>query len=148
MRSAIARGEMHSPRAAAVTLTSIDGAPDPVIARFKQDVAAEAKGREITITDPSLARYFVRGYLDAYPTDKGTQIHYVWDVFDSAKQRTRRLDDDVIIPQNAADGWSAVDDTVLASLASRSADDIATYLATTPEAAGPAVAAAQSTPAN
>ena len=145
IRGAIARGDIKSPRPAALALASIDGAPEPVLAQFRQAVTAEAAGRDITITDASLARYFVRGYLDAYPTDKGTAIRYVWDVYDSSKQRTQRLDDGLDIPGNPADPWSAVDDKVLSGIASRSADDIAAYLATTPEAAGtPAATVAQS----
>lgn len=144
LRGAIGRGEIRSPRAAAVALASIDGAPEPVIAQFKQAVTTEGAAREISFTDPSLARYFVRGYLDAYPTDKGTAIRYVWDVYDSTKQRTQRLDDGLDIPGSVPDPWSAVDDKVLSGMASRSADDIAAYLATTPEALGPPVATAVS----
>ncbi len=135
VRGAIARGEMRSPRSAAIALASIEGAPEPVLARFKAAMATEAAGREITITDPTLARYLIRGYLNAYPTEAGTSVHYVWDVFDAEKHRTQRLDDDVSVPGTAADPWSVVDEKVLTSLAARSTDDIATYLATTPEAA-------------
>ena len=137
---AIARGEIHSPKSAAIAFSSIEGAPADVLARFRQGVTAEAGSRQITITDPSLARYFVRGYLDAFPTDTGTAIHTVWDVFDTSKRRVERLDDGLDLPASAGDPWSGVDDKVLAAMAARSADAIAVYLATTPEAAGTPVA--------
>lgn len=150
---AVAQGDAPSPRAAAMAFASIDGAPEPVVARFRTAVATEAANRQITLADPSLARYFVRGYLDAYATDQGTAIRYVWDVYDSAKQRTQRLDDGVDIPGSIADPWSALDDKVLGAIASRSAESIAGYLATTPEAAGsrpsgPAAPAGQSAQLN
>ncbi len=137
---AVARGDARSPRAAAMAFASIDGAPEAVVARFKTALTTEAASRQITLADPSLARYFVRGYLDAYATDQGTAIRYVWDVYDSAKQRTQRLDDGLDIPGSISDPWSALDDKVLGAIAARSADSIAGYLATTPEAAGPPLA--------
>lgn len=120
----------------AVALASIDGAPEPLMAHFKEAVATEAAGREISFTDPSLARYLVRGYLDAYATETGTAVHYVWDVFDARKQRLQRFDDGLDIPGTNADPWSALDDKVLAAIASRSAQSIAAYLATTSEQDG------------
>lgn len=135
IRAAIAKGEIQSPKMAAMAVASIDGAPEAITARLKHDMASEAANREITITDPALARYFVRGYLDAYPTESGTSVHYVWDVFDTTKHRTQRLDDAVDLPAAAGDDpWSGVSDEVLANIAARSADDLAVFLGKTPEA--------------
>ena len=133
---AIAKGEMRSPKPAAVAFSSIEGAPDDLVTRFKQGMTAEAGLRQITVTDPALARYFVRGYLAAFPTDKGTSVRCVWDVYDSTKRRVERLDDELDLPGSDGDPWASVDDKVLADMAARSADVIAAFLATTPEAAG------------
>ena len=139
VRAAIARGEVKSPRAATVALSSIEGAPGPVTARFEQAMASEAGTRDIAVTDPGLAHYLVRGYLDAAPTEDGrTTVRYVWDIYDAGKNHARRLDDSLTVAGSAADPWSLVDDQALASLAARSSDDIALFLAGTPEAAGPA----------
>ncbi len=152
IRALIARGDMKSPRAASVSLASIEGAPDTVVARFEQAMTAEAKGRDMTLTtDAGAARYFVRGYLDAYPTEGGMAVHYVWDIYDTTKRRTRRLDDALTVKGAAgdpsADPWGVVDDPVLTNLAARSADDIAVFLSETPEAGGATAAIAEAPPA-
>lgn len=150
VRAAIARGEMRSPRPATVAISSIEGAPEAVVARLRQDFVAEAAGRDIALAEAPQARYFVRGYLDATPGETGTAVHYVWDVFDSAKQRNRRIDDGFEVPgQPGADPWSGVDDAALGTMASRSADDLAMFLSGVPEAAAApgVVAAAASAPA-
>lgn len=136
VRAAIARGDIHSPKAAALAVASIDGAPDALAARLRQDMASEAATRDITITDPALARYVIRGYLDAYPTETGTSVHTVWDVFDSTRQRRQRLDDAFELPGSGSDPWAGVNDDVLANIAARTADNLAIFLGSTPEAAG------------
>ncbi len=141
VRAAIARGDVHSPKGAAMAFASIDGAPEPIASRLKQDLASEAATREISITAPALARYFVRGYVDAYPTETGTSVHYVWDVFDTTLRRTQRVGDAFELPPSGPDPWSGVNDDVLASIAARSADDLAMFLGNTPEAAAGAAPA-------
>ncbi len=153
IRAAISRGDMHSPHAATVALASLDGLPEPLAARFRQELAGEAAGRQVSLGDPSLAHYFLRGYLDAYPTESGTSVHYVWDLFDSSKQRLRRLEEAFELPHAGAGGdpWNGVDDAMLATMAARSADDIALALSGMPEAAGevpgPSASDTVSTPA-
>ena len=135
IRNAIARGQMTSPKAATVALVSLEGAPAPIVARFRQSLAAEAANREITITDEPSARYLVRGYLSAYPSERGTSVAYVYDVYDAAeKRREDRIEDAIEVPGAPADPWSVAGDGVIASLAGRSADDLAVALAGTPEA--------------
>ncbi|UDL95919.1 hypothetical protein LGH83_06915 [Lichenihabitans sp. PAMC28606] len=136
VRNAIARGQLTSPRAATVALVSLDGAPDQVAARFRQSLFGEAASREITVTDEASAHYLVRGYLSAYPGETGgTTLSYVYDVFEAGrKQREQRIEDTIDLPVAAADPWSVVSDSVVTTLAGRSADDLAVALSGTPEA--------------
>lgn len=154
IRNAIARGTMTSPRAATVALVSLEGGPDALQVQFRQALAAEAANREITVSDQASARYLVRGYLSAYASDAGTDLSYVYDVFDAGqRRRIRRVNDTITVPAAGSDPWGAVSDAVVTSLAARSADDLAVALAGTPEAqaagigAGPQVAAATPEPA-
>ena len=128
------KGAAISPRGAAVAFTSLEGPPPALSRRFAKDLVAEASGREITIADPKSARYFVRGYLTAYLAENGTAIAYVWDIFDSRHQRAQRVTDSVVVKGAAGDPWNAVDDAMLQSVAAKSADDLASFLAATPEA--------------
>lgn len=137
IRNAIARGQLTSPKAATVALVSVEGAPPAIDLQFRQALTGEAAAREIAITDAASARYLVRGYLSAYPGEDGrVQVAYVYDVFEAgSKQRAQRLSDTLDVPNpGGSDPWAAVNAAVLASLAGRSADDLAVGLAGTPEA--------------
>ena len=50
------------------------------------------------------------------------------------KARVQRVDDQIAVKGSAADPWTLADDRVLASLASKSADDLAAILSNMPEA--------------
>ena len=134
-----------SPRAATVAFASFEGAPASVIPTFTRLLAAEARTRDITVVDAASAKYFVRGYLCAYAAEGGASIGYVWDVFDAQKARVQRLEDQITVTGNAADPWSLADERVLASLAAKSADDLAALLTNMPEAVASASAEGQST---
>jgi hypothetical protein len=123
-----------SPRGAPVTFATLDGPPQAVSERFAKGLAAVAGASDISIADAKSAHYFVRGYLTAYPSQEGTEVSYVWDVFDGAHHRAQRVTDVVDIKGSAADPWSLVDDKVLDQIAEKSVGDLASFLATTPEA--------------
>ena len=130
---------------ASLAIVSIDGAPPGIAADFQRRLDAAARARAIAIADPARARYLVRGYLSASPADDGVEVEYVWDVFTAAKQRAQRLSDAILVKGDGQNPWALVGDAALASVAAKSADDLAAFLSNTPEAA-PATAAAS--PAN
>jgi hypothetical protein len=123
---------MASAGGASVAFASIEGAPEGVSARFESALAEAASSRDITVSDVKRAQYLVRGYVTAYPVDGGTAFAYVWDVFSADKKRTQRVDDALIVKRTGADPWSLANDQVLASLAARSTNDIAGFLASMP----------------
>ena len=132
-----------SARGANVAFYTIDGPPAAVVAKFSALLANAAAAREIAVSDVPQARYFVRGYLTAYQVEDGTAVGYVWDVFDAGKRHAKRVDDMLVLKAKASDSWSVVGEAALSSLAARSADDLAVFLAATPEA----IAAAKAAPA-
>jgi hypothetical protein len=119
---------------ASVAFVSVDGPPAAVSASFSQIMAREAASHDIVITDTKKARYLVRGYLSAYSTADGAAVDYVWDVFNKDKQRTQRVDDTLEVKGAGADPWSIAGEAALASVAAKSADDLAAFLSNTPEA--------------
>ena len=139
---ALARAAIASPRGASVAMASLDGAPAAVNARFAILFAAAAAARDMPLAESAVANYLVRGYLSAYPVEDGTAIGYVWDVFDTSKRRTRRVTDAIIVTSTDPDAWQLASTRVLESLAAKSADDLALFLAETPEALAFAKAAA------
>ena len=133
VRPTVAATTGASPRAATMTIASLDGVPDAVGSRFDRIFAKEAASREIAMVDPSAARFLVRGYLSAHLADAGgTEISFVYDIFDAAdRRRVGRVADVLTLPGSNPDPWALVDDRVAASLAGRSADVLAAALAGT-----------------
>ena len=142
--SKIARRPGVSPRGATVALASVAGAPQDVNDRFAQAFAQAATSQDMTTVEPAKAEYLARVYIDAGPGEPGvTRLSYVVDLFDRSKKRVARLTDEVPVKGAAADPWAAADDSVVSTLAARSAGDLADALTNTPEAiAGVAVASA------
>jgi hypothetical protein len=143
-----------SPRGASVAVTSLEGAPDAVAARFKDQFASASEARDIALVAPETANYRLRGYLTATPGQGGSRLAYVWDIFDSKGRRAQRLADDVALKANA-DPWAGLDEKTSLEIVARAADNLAAFLSNTPEAiaaaggdgAGLSIVAAQRAPA-
>ncbi|WP_420101603.1 hypothetical protein [Bosea sp. (in: a-proteobacteria)] len=120
-----------------VSVQSISGAPDDVTTSFAGllgEAAAERKMEIVPGDKP--ARFRVKGYLTAQPTEDGqTALAFVWDVYDSTRQRAQRVQGESIGKRSAgSDPWTGIDRTVVAKAASESMDAIAGFLVTMPEA--------------
>jgi hypothetical protein len=127
---------------ATVAFVSVDGPPAAISANFMKDLAREAAAQDIAVADVKKARYFVRGYLSAYPTQDGAAVEYVWDIFTKDKTRAQRLSDYLAVKGQGDDAWAIAGEAALSSVAAKSADDLAAFLSNTPEA----VAATPSSP--
>jgi hypothetical protein len=130
----IERREGVSLAPATVAIVSVEGAPEAVAASFSQELAREAKAREIAVVEPRKARYLVRVYLSATVTADGATLEYVLDVFGPDKQRAQRLDDVISVKGAGDDAWAIAGEAALTSVAATSADDLAAFLSTTPDA--------------
>ena len=130
----VAKREGMSLSAATVALVSVDGAPASAAADFDSALVEAAKSRDIVMVDASSARYLVRGYLSAMAVEGGAQVEYVWDVFGPDKHRAFRLNDVMAIKGAGDDPWTVVTPAALASVAAKSADDLAAFLSNSPEA--------------
>jgi hypothetical protein len=119
---------------ASLAIVSVEGAPPAIGADFDRRLDAAARSRDIAVVDAAKARYLVRGYLSASPTEDGAEIEYVWDVFGPDKRREFRLNDVLNVKGAGDDPWAMVTDAALKSVADKSADDLAAFLSRTPEA--------------
>jgi len=144
--SASAGQRIGNVQAVPVAFVALEGAPEAVQARFVDRLAQEALSRQLRPVEAEGARYFIRGYLSATSSEGNTTFLYIWDVFDGTRQRIQRVEDQISLARRAADPWSLADEALLGSLAAKSADDLATLIATLPEAmaSAPAPAAVQS----
>ncbi len=127
-----------APRARApgvpVALVSLDGAPESVILKLSSAMAQQAARRDITIVGiDGQPRYQVRGYLaaNALAGAKG-ELSWAFDIFDSQRKRARRFSGQEPMASNA--DWGAVTDQQVQAVAFKALDEIAEFLAATPEA--------------
>jgi hypothetical protein len=134
------------PHGVRVALASLSGVPDSLENRMKDAFAAQAGERNIALTDPAEAAYLIRGYVTTYPAATGTTIAAVYDVFDAKKKRAQRLEDDIVVKSDGVDPWSGFNAAAMDALAARSADDLAAFLTTTPEALAVAESGRESDP--
>ena len=116
-----------------VALVSLDGAPEAIVGRFQAALSTEATRREISLVQGSeTPRYKLKGYLSAYDVEGGTALAWVWDMYDSAERRAKRVDGAQLVKRNGAEPWSVVDDAVLQVAAASSMNEVASYLANAP----------------
>jgi hypothetical protein len=118
-----------------VSVQSISGAPDSVTTRFAGLLGEAAAERRMEIVPGDKpARFRVRGYLTAQPTEDGqTALAFVWDVYDESKKRAQRVQGESLGRRGGgSDPWSGIDQTVVAKAAAESMDAIAGFLVTTP----------------
>jgi hypothetical protein len=114
-----------------IAVESITGAPGAVAPGFNAAFVEAANARQIELVGGKAnARYRIKGYLSAEPTEDGkTELAFVWDVFDSAKQRAQRLTGATLARAGSGgDPWSGVDQGVMTRAASDSMDVIAGFL--------------------
>jgi hypothetical protein len=140
--TAAARPRVDAP-GVPVSVQSISGAPDQVTTRFASmlgEAAAERKMEIVASNAP--ARFRVRGYLTAQPTEDGqTALAFVWDVYDEAKKRAQRVQGESLGKRGGAeDPWAGIDQTIVAKAASDSMDAIATFLVSVPPPEKPVAA--------
>lgn len=115
-----------------IALESIEGGPESVRAELADAIAAEASARKVELVSTrGPARYRIKGYLAAFEDEDGaTTLTFVWDVFDTAKRRSRRIEGRQVASASAgADPWSSADQAALARLAAQSMNEIAGFLA-------------------
>ena len=124
-----------SPAGVTGAFVDLGGAPAQVGQRFAASMAQALGARQITSDEPGKANYLVRGHMSAYAAEGGTAVAYVWDIYDSRRRRLQRLEDEGMVKGTAADPWAAADERTLATIAGRSADELAAFLTHTPEAA-------------
>ncbi|HYF54388.1 MAG TPA: hypothetical protein VEA41_09030 [Salinarimonas sp.] len=135
-----------------IAVESIEGAPQGVRSALQGELASAAEQRRMTLVGAgSDARYRVRGYLSAEPTeDGGTAVAFVWDVFDATRQRAQRVAGaKPIRTAGTATPWDGLDRDALRRLAEESLNEIAGFLVADAGAAAapPGVAPAEARPA-
>jgi hypothetical protein len=118
-----------------VALVSLDGAPETITSRLSSAIAQQAAKRDIVIVGiDGKPRYQVRGYVSvATGADGKGEVNWAFDIFDAKRKRARRFSGQEAVA-SSGEVWSGVTDQDLQKIAFRSLDDIAEFLAASPEA--------------
>jgi hypothetical protein len=122
-----------SPHGASLAFATLDGPPEAVSTKFKEQFDKAAQSRDVALAKTESAQYRLRGYLTASAGQEGTRLAYVLDVYDRQGRRVRRLTEEIGLKPET-NPWDAVDDKTLAAFADRGAEDVAALLSNTPEA--------------
>jgi hypothetical protein len=128
-----------APRARApgvpVSLVSLEGAPENVIARISSALQQQAARRDISIVGiDGNPRYRLRGYFSTQSSADGkSELSWAFDIFDAQKKRARRFSGEETL-RSGGSAWSALSDPDIEKVAFKALDEIAEFLVATPEA--------------
>ncbi len=119
-----------------VALRALEGAPAEVASRLASELSGAARAREIAIVGANgKPRFQINGFVTAYGVPGGTAIAWTWDIFDAASKRAQRVSGAETLRGSPADPWVALDKPALERVAARSMEDIAAFLAASPQPA-------------
>ena len=130
-----------------VALAPVIGAPDGIAKQLSQDFNAAIALKNVRVVGAQEATdYTVRGYVVAAKDKAAVKVSYIWDVTDLQGRRVNRITGEEIATGAGADAWSAVTPQVSQSIAKKSADSLATWMAAQSPAAAAVASASQSVP--
>jgi len=112
-----------------VAFESIDGPPEQLFRKLVTQLGEEATAHRVAmVSREQPAQYRIRGYVAAHVQGKKTTITWVWDVFNSDRERATRLGGEVPgAPSERA--WAAADDAVVTRIARDGMSRLAAFLA-------------------
>ena len=131
-----------------VALAPVIGAPDGIAKQLSQDFSAAITQKNVRVVGAQEATdYTVRGYVVAAKDKAAIKVSYIWDVTDLQGRRVNRITGEESIAGAAtSDAWSAVTPQVSQSIAKKSADSLATWMAAQSPVAAAVATATQSAP--
>jgi hypothetical protein len=112
-----------------VAFESIDGPPETLFRKLVMQLSQEASARQVAmVSRESPAQYRIRGYVAAHVLGKKTTITWVWDIYDTDRERAARLTGEVPgAPSERA--WAAADDAAVSRMARDGMSRLAAFLA-------------------
>ncbi len=119
---------------ARVQFAPVVGASGEASAPLAARLSTRASARGITLVGAgeSSPTHVMKGYFSAFSDDGQTTVIYVWDVLDPAGTRVHRIQGQASAPSRGGEGWPSVDTSTMETIADRTVDDLATWLAGRP----------------
>lgn len=116
---------------ATLRFTPVIGAPVAAVTPLSRQLAAEARGRGLTIVSAAgqEGRHVLKGYFSAFNDGAKTTIVYVWDVLDPAGARLHRIQgQEEVAGAAGADPWAGVPPATMERIATRTFQDYQAWL--------------------
>jgi hypothetical protein len=140
------------PQTKPIAFAPVIGAPAKVSSKMNESLTASANQKHIAVAASQDAEYTIRGYLVAAADAKGTKLSYIWDITDKNGKRSKRIQGDELIEgKKGGDPWVLVDDAAIERIASKTTDQISSWMqggsASAPATASAAPASAPAEPA-
>lgn len=107
------------------------GASEAALRPLAARLTAGAGRRGIPLAEGGGATHVVRGYFSAFTEGRETTIIYVWDVVDATGLRVHRIQGQQKLPSGSQQGWKSVTPATMETIADRTMDDLALWLAGT-----------------
>jgi hypothetical protein len=127
-QAALPVGSLSSQR---VQFAPIVGATVESVAPLSKELAARAKERGLSLVeanDPSTT-LLMKGYFSALTDNGQTTVIYVWDVLDPAGNRLHRIEGQQKAPPGNGQGFAAVTDDTMKTIANQTIDQLVTWMA-------------------
>jgi hypothetical protein len=116
---------------ARVTLAPVIGAPTHAAEQLSARLAARAPAKRFSLlaSPDGTANYTLKGFFSTSPEEGETIVFYVWDVMDAAGNRVHRFSGQERV-KGRNQGWIDVTEANMRSIADKTADEFAAWLAT------------------
>jgi hypothetical protein len=108
----------------------VTGAPGGLLQTVKATIKRQAEIRHLTVVpngDPT-ATYIVKGYLSAVGDMGGTQLVYVWDVYDRDGKRLRRISGQELGTGAVVDPWTGIREETVAGATRSMIDELVAWV--------------------
>jgi len=91
--------------------------------------ASQARGLPLASYGNRKSALVIKGFISVVPGADGTTAVYVWDVLDANLKRLHRISGQTTDPAKAADGWDALSEKTLDTIAETTLDQLALWQA-------------------
>jgi len=120
-----------TPGSARLYVAPVIGAAENAATPLTQRLSVRAGERGIAIVPSGAAgaTHMMKGYFSAFTEGRQTTVIYVWDVLDPSGNRLHRIQGQEKESGGSGEGWSAVTQRTMQTIADRTIDDLTAWLA-------------------
>ena len=124
-----------------IAIAPVIGAPDSIAKQIAAQLGTETAKNKIAVAKSAGEQvdYTLRGYIVAARESTGTKVSYIWDVTNPAGARVHRITgEEVVKGAGAGDPWASVSPQVIQVIATKTGQQLSTWM---PQKATPTPAA-------